>query len=368
MDRTIDPNIDYVQKLAAGSPTKWPAIRAARVAAREVQSQIATALEDLSSTDATIVAFGSLARLEWTSGSDVDWTLLIDGSALPDHRKIAREIESRLVKIEYAGRALPRPGAEGIFGKMAFSHEIIHHIGGNQDSNRNTTQRILLLLESIPLRAPGSRPTVDAYERVVRQILYRYLQDDTNFYSSGEDNSRIPRFLLNDIVRYWRTMCVDFAYKEWEQAGGKWAIRNIKLRMSRKLLFVSGLLTVFSCSDNPRLNIAGMNADARIATMQEHLLPFVSTTPLDIVASTLLELGLSDRGSQLLDCYDQFVARIDDGNVRIHLQNLAPADVYGDRQFLDLRELSHRFQDILTDIFYREDTPVRKFIVDYGVF
>ncbi len=31
---------------------------------------------------------------------------------------------------------------------MAFSHDIIHQIGGQDDTNKNTTQRILLLLES----------------------------------------------------------------------------------------------------------------------------------------------------------------------------------------------------------------------------
>jgi hypothetical protein len=31
---------------------------------------------------------------------------------------------------------------------MAFSHDIIHQIGGQNDTNKNTTQRILLLLES----------------------------------------------------------------------------------------------------------------------------------------------------------------------------------------------------------------------------
>ena len=37
---------------------------------------------------------------------------------------------------------------------MAFSHEIVHHIGGQADTNRNTTQRILLLLEATALREP----------------------------------------------------------------------------------------------------------------------------------------------------------------------------------------------------------------------
>ena len=40
------------------------------------------------------------------------------------------------------------PSQAGTFGKMAFSRYIIHQIGGQNDTNKNTTQRILLLLES----------------------------------------------------------------------------------------------------------------------------------------------------------------------------------------------------------------------------
>jgi hypothetical protein len=39
-------------------------------------------------------------------------------------------------------------GREGLFGSMAFSHDLVHQIGGEDDTNRNTTRRILLLLES----------------------------------------------------------------------------------------------------------------------------------------------------------------------------------------------------------------------------
>jgi hypothetical protein len=43
------------------------------------------------SEDRSVVAFGSVRRDEWTSGSDLDWTLLIDGTADPAHLLIAQE-------------------------------------------------------------------------------------------------------------------------------------------------------------------------------------------------------------------------------------------------------------------------------------
>jgi hypothetical protein len=292
-------------------------------------------------------------------------TLLIDGLAIPEHKTVARTIRERLQDLKYRGIALPKPGAEGIFGSLAFSHDIIHHIGGQADSNRNTTQRVLLLLEASPIRAESGQQPVGAYERVLLGILYRYLHDDTNFRSQAT-GSRIPRFLLNDLVRYWRTMCVDFAYKEWEQAGSKWALRNVKLRMSRKLLFVSSLLTVFSCFNNNSL--ASIAPEHYIAKMQEHLLRFVLATPLNILAWTLTQLSLHAECVELLDIYDEFIAKLNDEDIRAQLSGLDPRAIYQDQLFLEIRTLSHRFQGVLTKVFFDADTSLRDFTVMYGVF
>lgn len=232
MDGTIDSKRNYVEQFDRYEE-RWPIITKARQSAVEVRQSLIEKLSIYLNEDVDIVVFGSLARDEWTSGSDVDWTLLIDGQANPDHQKVTQEIRKTIYQTEREGTTLKKPGTEGIFGNMAFSHDIVHHIGGQNDSNKNTTQRILLMLESIPLRDLKAASEVGAFERVTRNVICRYLHDDTNFSSTDQDNSRIPRFLLNDVVRYWRTMCVDFAYKEWEQGNAKWALRNIKLRLSR---------------------------------------------------------------------------------------------------------------------------------------
>ncbi len=364
---SIDPNHDYIADLSEDTGKSWPTMTAGQRDAVEVQNILQGQLRQFTSDDVDIVVFGSLARREWTSGSDVDWTMLIDGQADSAHRLAAREVERTLGKLDYKGVSLKGPGAEGIFGNMTFSHEIVHHIGGQADTNRNTTQRVLLLLEATALRVP-SDDLGGPVERIARQILNRYLVSDSNFHTKTDNQSRIPRFLLNDIVRYWRTMCVDFAYKDWEQAGSKWAIRNIKLRTSRKLLFIAGLMMVFSCFQNESLQQDGSDNRDYMLKLQEHLLKFVHSTPLNILVWTLRDIGLTDAAAEFLDNYEQFLAQINDASTRDHLARLSEQTVYEDESFLKCREISHKLQATLRQVCFEINSPLREFTCEYGVF
>ena len=163
-------------------------------------------------------------------------------------------------------------------------------------------------------------------------------------------------------------MCVDFAYKEWEQAGDKWAIRNIKLRMSRKLLFVAGLLTVFSCYENPSLHVGGSAPEQYVPMMQSHLMHFVRSTSINVLVWSLSQLALEKEAGIILDYYDAFLQKIDDRLIRDHLETLAPQAVYEDKEFLALREISHQFQDALAVPFFNAGTQLREFMIRYGVF
>jgi predicted nucleotidyltransferase len=190
----------------------FPAIRRSIDLSEEQQHRIRQELpRRLLSDDCSLILFGSTARGEATPGSDVDWTLLIDGPARTEHRRISQEVAQVLRRLNLAE---PRGG--GAFGTMAFSHDVIHRIGGDSDTNRNLTQRALLLLESVALDDQLIR------ERVTRLVLQRYVQDETSFLTETGKQNRIPRFLLNDIVRFWRTMAVDYASKRIERGQEGW--------------------------------------------------------------------------------------------------------------------------------------------------
>jgi len=362
---------DYLSQLREKLGCEWPHLATAQdraVATRAKLSGILSA-DDWrpTSTDADFVVFGSLARDEWTSKSDVDWTLLIDGQAAPEHRIVAHKLELRLREGGY-----PKPGSTGTFGGLAFSHDIVHRIGGQTDTNSNTTQRVLLLLEStrIALEPEANGTGSGAYDRVLRNVLYRYLLDDTNLVSSDGRKSKVPRFLLNDIVRFWRTMCVDFAWKKWEQDQHKWALRNLKLRMSRKLIFVSGLLMCawgYLDSEMELPKISETDPPV-VEPLLSQLVAVAGMTPIQIVSHALHRYGQNQTAIELLNEYDWFLGVLNDDEKRGHLEALCPEDAYGDPLFDECREVSHRFQDAPAHLFFDDHERLRKFTTTYGVF
>src|SRR5580658_6262618 len=96
------------------------------------------------------------------------------GEANSDHLVIVQKIQRLLGQKKNKKKFRP-PGPTGTFGNLAFSHDIIHQIGGQNDSNKNTTWRILLLLES---KAIGKN--TEAYERVIRAVIGRGRQSSSN--------------------------------------------------------------------------------------------------------------------------------------------------------------------------------------------
>ncbi len=353
------PRSDPIALLQSRVGEEWPAINKARTKACGTSNKLEKTLKRLSSTDASVVVFGSLARKEWTAKSDVDWTLLIDGQADPQHLEVAQDVAARLKRGEFA-----EPGMTGIFGNMTFSHDLVHKIGGREDSNENTTRRVLLLLESLAIDKP------DSHERVLRLILSRYLNEDRGLRFSTLPY-KVPRVLLNDIVRYWRTVTVDFLEKQRTQAGHGWGLRNAKLRMSRKLIFTTCLLSCFSCEmlSAPQARSELIGPRHSTASMEKHLRDFIRKTPLEILATFLLELKIKRRTAvKLFSAYNAFLALMNDSGKRKHLKNLRPDDIPGDSVFREVRVFSRAFQAGLTALFFEDNEELRKLITFYGVF
>ncbi|MCC6558932.1 MAG: nucleotidyltransferase domain-containing protein [Polyangiaceae bacterium] len=335
----------------------FPHLARARALSAETRARLRELLLDQDPSDTSIVVFGSLARGEYTRGSDLDWTLLIDGQADEAHYGQVQAIHRLLSGAGYLG-----PGPTGVFGNVAFSHPILHQIGGQDDTNRNTTQRILLLLESLPI---GKE---DAHERVLRLVLSRYVEDDRGILF-GSKVQLIPRFLLNDIVRYWRTVAVDFVNKQRERADG-WALRNAKLRMSRKLIFVSGLLTCFSFELFGRYTkLTGDDGRISIPLLVRFLRDRIRLTPLENLAEVLLRPSIQpETARKILEAYDDFLAILADDDKRRRLKDLRMDELGADEVFREVSRIGRRFQEGLDRLFFHEDPVLTKLIHDYGVF
>src|SRR5688572_9103947 len=119
----------------------WDAIAQSSAFSRDCKNLLINAfsLESIPrySSDVDIVLFGSIARDECTVGSDIDWTLLVDSHADPRHQNLSFDVKRLLKDIHEKNKSIfAPPGTTDLFGQMSFSHDIVHNIGGEDDSNQ----------------------------------------------------------------------------------------------------------------------------------------------------------------------------------------------------------------------------------------
>jgi predicted nucleotidyltransferase len=363
-DGIFDQIHSPIDNLAQKLQTTWPKIFAAKRAAVRKIEEIDEALAGETSPDTSVVVYGSLAREEFTQGSDLDWTLLVDGQVNPQHQKDLLSIREKLSEL---GRS---PGRERTFGKLTFSHPILHMIGGEDDTNANTTRRVLLLLEACPVGRYK-----EAFYRVRKNILRRYLAEDHGLTrkASNGDARWIPLFLLNDMARYWRTMTVDFAYKQWDRGNDGYALRSLKLGVSRKLIYASGLLACFWC--DPAICKEGdhrVSQVEKIHMLNQRLNNMLLLTPLERFAKFFLTRAddsfLIDSAADFFRTYDDFLGLLEDGAMRRHLESLSPEETDEDPRFQAARVIRTRFEEAVKSVFLTGESLLYPYTISRGVF
>jgi hypothetical protein len=321
-----------LEALAAHSADGFPELLAARRRTEEALAERRARLESVArDADVAVVLFGSWGRRELTEHSDDDWLRLVDGR----RRDAVRPGEEALRAV--LGR---EPGAGRLFGVTGFCEDLVEHIGLDEDDNRNLTQRMLLMLESVPILGE------DAYARCRARVLDRYLAEERG-------TRRPPRFFLNDVIRYWRTIAVDFAGKQ-RDTDEKWGLRNAKLRTSRKVLFAGGLVPLLRCHALPR--------DA----VRPFLVDQLDRPATDRLADAFLAAGLTDAGVRCLAAYDRWLALLGDAAVRDELAALDRNTARRSHTFMAVRRLAADLQNGLLALLF--ETPLAPAVREYAIF
>ena len=178
-----------------------------------------------------IYVTGSFGRLEASEHSDLD-LFFITGGVSRD-AKMSR-IDKTLMDASLISKCrdlgFPEFSGDGEYLKIHYLEDMRENLGGRRDDYENLfTARLLLLLESLPIYNEA------LYEKVLLEITESYFRD----YQDHENNFR-PTFLVNDILRFWKTLCLNYEHGRNSQSDDprearKSHLKNLKLKFSRML-------------------------------------------------------------------------------------------------------------------------------------
>ena len=216
----MDPEV-YLAERAAYSVLKLD----------EFRSRVAAGVTELRNhPELCIFAVGSYGRHEAGAHSDLD-LFAVHAGAEPPPQPVVESITAQLNEIAVS---LGHP-AFSKAGKYLEPHSITdlaNQVGSRYEDSRNLfTPRMLLLLESEPIYNDK------LYDLAVAKCVEEYCRDyhkhPTAFY---------PRFFANDIMRYWKTLCLNYEANRTDgrnENKAKYRLKNHKLKFSRMMMCFS---------------------------------------------------------------------------------------------------------------------------------
>ena len=286
----------------------------------------------------TIILIGSYGRLESSHISDLDFCIIYNDGVSSKEKKMIKETINSVFEKIFSKKI-------SLFLETSFS-DIITNIGGKDDSSIDLTTRILILMESIPLI--GDK----LYNKLISKLCKIYLEE---YIREG----KYPLFLTNEIIRFWRTLCIDYRWKKMEMEK-PWATRNIKLRFSRKLLcYATLILSVF-------LSKGIISQDE----FQELITYPSSIKILYIYGLIDKDKNFSER-SDLLECiekiimqYDDFLKNIYNTNVRKSLEIVDFKKRDTNDNYINIKEKAKEFHNDLVVLIEKIDINiVKKYLI-----
>ena len=249
-------------------------------------------------------------------------------------------LSARLIEVAHE-MGFPPFSKDGKYLEVQYVSEMERVLGSPRDDSLNAfTARMLLLLESQPLHDE------DVYLRLLKRIIGFYYRD-----FEDHSDSFLPTFLVNDILRFWRTLTLnyehhrlglgtaltegDLAEEELRDRKADSALKNYKLKVSR-------LSTCFSMV----ANLSAMSAPVE----PDQVFDLCRVTPAERFARLSDYSPTSgDLVKELTAVYGEFLDQVQrDENVLLaefaepgnRREALARASRYGDLIYALLKEVT----------------------------
>lgn len=345
MTQSNDPLASQLQDIEVARGCKFQNLRDAAQESIDVSVRLRTDLKkdlsDLGLTDLDVVITGSIARKEVTRGSDCDHLLLSSGT--PAHDTIVAILDA--VDRIREELDLGEPGQQGVFGDFVTASELFVKIGLERDSNLNMTRRLSVVLESESFLAPDIRKTT------IRRIIERYCAAYAPAHRRDDDPLKVPRFMVNDLIRYWRTITVDFEAKRWRNLKSGWGLRYAKLLTARKIMFAGSLMS-YLLSGLVLDNQGSKGAEERHKALVDYLCAQSDLTPVTRLAAAfpLISKGSQQVLTDVLVCYDKIVELLDSPGSKKRLRAFSSGDPMN-----ELVALANELENNLETLFFEDE-------------